>query len=267
MHNNKIRWSVAGAAVLAYLGATAITWWGFRTENPQACLAADCDLPAFEFESALFGISFALIFVVGLALMLTRSLQYHGTERPDVNGYAIAAISVLLLTRALDGADLPSIAHFPTQWWVSVVGVSMIAAAAWRSVPQALLRSMVAAGVAGLAFVIPGFAPLAVGATAPWVFGEERDKAILGTIMSTVGWVFFVSEPEIGLSAMGLAAAASILTASLGPAVSALASQHRGARNRAHAWLRRSSASSKTESAQPPPPPASPMARLRVDRS
>jgi len=268
MRNNNIRWSVFGAAVLAYLGATAVTWWGFRAENPQACLTADCDLPAFEFESALFGISFVLLFVVGLALLLTRTLQNNNPPRREVNAYAIAALSIIVLTRALDGSELPSLSHFPTQWWVAIAGISLLAASAWAAVPQALLRSLMAAGAAGIAFIVPGFAPLAVGAAAPWVFGEERDPAVLGTLLSTVGWVVFVDEPQAGVATLGMAAAASVLTAALGPAVaSASASRRQSEKRQARAWLRRSSVPSELESALPLPRPASPMARLRAGRS
>ena len=267
----RLRWPLVAALVPAYLGATVIPWLGYRAENPTACLAPECDLPAFEFESALFAISFALLFAVGLGLLLTRALSDRDSSHRVANPFVVAALSVVLLTRAIEATEPLSLARFPTQWWVAIVASSALLAGMSRGVPHAASRALVMAAVSGLAYAIPGLgAPigaLAVGVGSAWLFGQERDTAIVGGALSVFGWALFIG-PDSGLAEIGLATGVSLLAASLAPAVvSAAASSGRSSSRRPLVATRPTTAPSTPETSPSSLVPGSATARSTVGRS
>ncbi len=209
--------TLGGALVLAYLGATTVTWLGFVAENPEFCRPPECELPRFEFGSALFAISFVLMFILALGLLLTRLLNPHVGERSGqaAHGYVVMGLMVLAASKALTALDLYSLQQFPTQWWMAVVGAGLLAGVVSRGIAPAVPLALVGTGVVGIASFSTGFGPLAAGWAAAAMLAQNRDSAIVGGALATFGWALFVS-PSGDLAAAGLAATAAILFASLG---------------------------------------------------
>ncbi|NNL48977.1 MAG: hypothetical protein HKO76_11505 [Acidimicrobiia bacterium] len=218
---NISKWSVgttlAGSAVVAYLGATAITWLGYLAENPAFCRPPVCALPRFEFESALFAISFVLGFVVTLGVLLTRTIRPAHPSRSTeaAHGYVVAALVILVLSRLLSTADLYSLELFPTQWWMTIAAIGLVAGAVVRNRPGAMLVALAMTGFVGVVSLLPGFGGLGAAWAAVATLARDRDSAIVAGAMATFGWAVFTIGPAFEIEIMGLSAAAAILLASL----------------------------------------------------
>ncbi len=221
MHNFISKWSVAtaiaGSAVVAYLGATTITWLGFLAENPEFCRPPVCDLPRFEFESALFAISFVVSFVIGLGVLLTRTIRTTSPSRSTevAHGYVVTALVMLVLSRLVDTAGFYSLEQFPTQWWMALVAIALTSGTVIRHRPQALLTALAATGFVGIMTLLPGFGALGAAWAAVALLGRDRDTAIVAGALATFGWAAFSIGPSADVDIMGLSAAAAILLSSL----------------------------------------------------
>ncbi len=209
--------AVMGSGVVAYLGATAITWLGHLAEHPAFCRPPECVLPPFDFGSTLFGISFVLGFVVALGALLTRAVGQTRESRSTeaAHGYVVAALVILVLSRLLGAADLYSLEQFPTQWWMATVGAGLVAGAGVRRRSNALSIALTMTGFVGIVSLLPGFGGLGAAWAAVAMLARDRDSAIVAGAMATFGWAVFAIGPAFEIEIMGLSAAAAVLLASL----------------------------------------------------